>query len=199
MEVVRQRGLHHHAERAERRAGRDRIGRVGRDQQRRPVAAPHRALEAARDLDAEQHLAGLQEIVELGDAVHFAGEAEIAGILQRLQDRARQIAVLLQQHRGRQMARRGVDGIAEQQQLHHRDHHDHRERDAVAAELDEFLDQHRVAAPPEAEGRLRDVAILIGRLGCTHWKLSFERVIRSMNTSSSDGSLSCQCHPLVSR
>src|SRR5258705_4904721 len=97
------------------------------------------------------------------------------------------------------MSRRGVDGVAEQQQLHNRDHHDHRERDAVAAELDEFLDQHRIAAPPEAEGRLAGAAILIGRLYCTHWKLSFERVMRSMNTSSSDGSLSCQRHPLVSR
>ncbi len=77
------------AERAERRAGRDRIGGIGRDQQRRLVAAPHRALETARDLDPEQHLAGLQQIVELGDAVHFAGEAEVAGVLQRLQHRAR--------------------------------------------------------------------------------------------------------------
>ena len=66
------------AERAERRAGRDRIGRIGGDQQRRLVAAPHRALETARDFDAEQHLAGLQQIVELGVAAHFAGEAEIA-------------------------------------------------------------------------------------------------------------------------
>src|SRR6185295_17155156 len=97
------------------------------------------------------------------------------------------------------MARRSVDGITEQQQLHHRDHHDHRERDAVAAKLDEFLDQHCVAAPPETEVRLRNVAVLVGHLGCTHWKLSFERFMRSMNTSSSDGSLSCQCHPLVLR
>ena len=95
--------------------GGDRIGRVRSDQQCRLVAAPHRTLEAARDLDPEQDLAGLQEIVELGDAVHLAREAEVAGILQRLQDRARQIALLLDQHRRRQMARRGVDGIAEQQ------------------------------------------------------------------------------------
>src|SRR6476620_3843074 len=97
------------------------------------------------------------------------------------------------------MARRGVDGVAEQQQLHHRDHHDHRERDAVAAELDEFLDQHRIAAAPEAEGRLADAAIVVGCFSRTHWKLSFERVMRSMNTSSSDGSLACQCRPFVLR
>ena len=64
--VVRQRGLQHLAERAERRAGGHRIGGVGRDQQRRPVAAPHRALEVGRDLDGEQHLAGGQQLVELG-------------------------------------------------------------------------------------------------------------------------------------
>jgi len=31
-----------------------------------------RALEAARDFDAEQHLAGFQQVVELGDIVHLA-------------------------------------------------------------------------------------------------------------------------------
>src|SRR5256885_16920942 len=97
------------------------------------------------------------------------------------------------------MARRGVDGIAEQQQLHDRDHHDHRERDTVAAELDEFLDQHRIAAPPEAESRLPHLPYGTNSFGLTHWKLSFERFMRSMNTSSSDGSLSCQCGPLLLR
>ena len=187
------------AERAERRARRHRIGGVGRDQQRRLVAAPHRTLEAARDFDAEQHLARLQEIVELGDAVDLAGEAEIGGVFDRLQYRAREIAVLLQQHRRRQVARRGVDGKAEQNELHHRQHHDHRERDPVAAKLDEFLDQHRIAAPPEAERRLLDVVGLAIGFVRAHWKLSLERLIRSMNTSSSDGSLGWKCQPLPSR
>ena len=108
-----ERGLHQGAERAEPRARRDRIGRIGRDQQRRTIAATNRALEAARDFDAEQHLARLQEIVELGDIVHLIGEAEIGAVLQRLEDRAPEIAVLLQQHRGRQIMRRGIDGVAE--------------------------------------------------------------------------------------
>src|SRR6266571_6124471 len=163
------------------------------------ISAPYCALKAARNFHAEQHLARLQEIVELRDVVHFPGEAKIGGVLKRLQNRAPEVAVLLQQHRGRQVARRGVDGVAEQQQLHHRDHHDHRERHAVAPQLDEFLDHHRIAAPPEAERRLPDVAALVGCVGCAHWKLSFERVISSMNTSSSDGSLCCQCNPLLSR
>src|SRR6476469_3254972 len=163
------------------------------------IAAPHRALEAAGDFHAEQHLARQQQIVELGDIVHFGGEAEIGGVLQRLEDRAREIAVLLQQHRGRQMARRGVDGVAEQQQLHHRDHHDHRERYPVAPELDELLDHHRKAAPPEAERRLSGIAYRAGCMDGAHWKLSFARVISSMKTSSSEGSLCSQCSPGCSR
>src|SRR5260370_2215401 len=162
------------------------------------IAAPHRELEAARNLHAEQHLARQQEVVELRDIVHFAGQVERSGVLQRLEDRARKVAVLLQQHRGRQVARRGVDGVAEQQELHHRDHHDHRERDAVALELDEFLDHHRIAAPPEPEPRL-PVAAVIACMADAHWKLSFERVISSMNTSSSEGALGCQCNPGRSR
>ena len=161
VQIVVERGLHHDAERRQRRAGGHRIGGVGRDQHRRIIAAPHRALEAARNFDAEQHLAGQQQIVEFGDIVHFPGEAEIVGVLQRLEDRAAEVAVLLQQHRGRQVSRRGVDGIAEQQQLHHRDHHDHRKRHPVAPQLDEFLDHHRIAAPPEAEPRLPGLAALL--------------------------------------
>ena len=162
-------------------------------------AAPHRALEASRDFHAEQHLARQQEIVELGNVVHFPSKSEIGGILQSFQDRARDIAVLLQQHGGRQVTRRGVDGVAEQQKLHHRNHHDHGERNPVAPELDEFLDHHRKAAPPEPKPRLRGFTSPIGMIGYAHWKLSFERVISSMNTSSSDGSLCCQCNPLLSR
>jgi len=103
-EVMLQRGLHDDRERRHRRFRRYRIGGIGCDQQRGMVAAPHRPLETARNFHAEQHLAGLQEIVELGDIMHFAGKAEIGGVLQRLEDRAREIAVLLQQHRGRQIA-----------------------------------------------------------------------------------------------
>ena len=192
-----ERGLHQIAERRHRRAGGDRIGGVGGDQQRRAVAAPHRALEIGRYLDREQHRAGGEQTVELGLAAHDVGDIEILGVLQRLEDRAAEIALLLQQHRGRQMARIGVDGVAEQQELHQRDHDDHRERDAVALELDELLDQHRpgaaqeVAAPEVAGWRLRGAVAsgaLIGNCPCA-------LPMRSMNTSSSEGSDRVQVRP----
>src|SRR5262252_7053276 len=118
----------------------------------------------------------------------LTGELEIGGVLQRLQDRATEVSILLQQYRSRQIVRRGVDGVAEQEKLHHRYHHDHGERHAVAAELDELLHHHRIGAPPEAEPRFRR---LLAPFACrrrhAHWKLSFERPMSSMNTSSSDG------------
>src|SRR5260221_244147 len=117
-----------------------------------------------------------------------ASEVELGGIYQRFEDRARKVVVILQHHRCGEVARRGVDVKAEQQQLHDRDHHYHRERHPVAPELDEFLDHHRKTAPPEAERRLPGVAAVVGYVDGGHWKLSFERVINSMNTSSSDGS-----------
>ena len=64
-----------------------------------------------------------------------------------------------------------------------RDHHDHRKRHAVAAELDELLHQHGEAAPPEparlaspgSDDAARSLEIVLGA------------VHRSMNTTSSDG------------
>ena len=67
--IVAQRGRHDGAERAERRARRDRIGRVRRHQQRGPVAAPQRTLEVRRDLHCEQHRAGGEQPVEFGRVV----------------------------------------------------------------------------------------------------------------------------------
>src|SRR5215217_6757830 len=111
-------------------------------------------------------------------------ELEIFSIFERPQDRACNVILLLQQHGRRQMARIGVDRVAEQQQLDQRDHDNHRKRDAVTLELDEFLDQHRPGAAPKAIGaRPARFAHLHG-----HWKLSRDRTIRSMKTSSSDGS-----------
>ena len=71
--VVRQRGLQHLAERAERRAGGDRIGGVGLDQHRRLVAAAHRALEIGRDFDGEQHRPRRQQLVDLDFGVRQLG------------------------------------------------------------------------------------------------------------------------------
>src|SRR6185312_11983097 len=121
------------------------------------------------------------------------GDFEIAGVAQRRENRAAQIAALLQQHRGRQIAWRRVDGVTEQHELHERDHDDHGEGNTVALELDEFLHQHRPALAPEssaaqARRRLRGHHM-------RHWKLSFALLIRSMNTSSSDASECFHCSP----
>ena len=148
--VVPERGRHQLAERGERGAGRHRIGGVRRDQQRRPLAAPQRALEAGRDLDREQHHAGRQQPVELRLVADLVRDLEEPRVLKRRQNRTADVVRLLHQHRSRQVARRGVDGVAEQHELHQRDHDDHRERDAIAAKLDELLDQHRARTSPEA-------------------------------------------------
>src|SRR5262249_3281565 len=68
------------------------------------------------------------------------------------------------------MARRGVDGVAEQQELHDRDKDHGRECEAVSAQLHELLDHHG--------NRTRQI---------DHWKLSRDLLIRLMNTSSNDG------------
>src|SRR4029077_10623261 len=47
---------------------------------------------------------------------------------------------------------------------------------------------------PEAEPRLPELACVCDCVGVAHWKLSFERFIRSMKTSSRDGAEDCQCH-----
>src|SRR5262249_30646211 len=138
------------------------------------------------------------EVVEIIDIMHLVEEAEIGGVLQRLQHRAGEIAVLLDQHRARQIVRRGVDGVAEQHELYHRQHHDHREGHAIAPELDELLHQHRIGALPEAEA-FPDLVRWERLIDSAHWKLSFERPISSMKTSSSEGDDFCQCRPLLSR
>ena len=129
--------------RSERRTRRHRIGGVGRHQDRRLFAAAHRAFEVTRNLDREQHLAGGEHAIELRLVMKLARDLEVFGVFEGLQNRPADVARFLEQHRGRQIARRGVDGVTEQQKLHQRHHDDHGERNAVAAKLDELLDQHR--------------------------------------------------------
>ena len=149
------------AERAERGAGRDRIGGVGRDQHRRLVAAPQRRARNWRGISiANSTSPEAQQLVELGFVARQPRDLEVRGVLERREDRAADVARLLQQHRGRQIARRGVDGVAEQHELHQRDHDDHGERDAVAPELDELLDQHGAGLAPEpGAGRRRGACV----------------------------------------
>jgi hypothetical protein len=71
-----------------------------------------------------------------------ADEAEVVGCLQRRDERARELAGIAAMTTavGR-CPRVGVDGVAEEQQLHHRHADHHAEGQAVAAQLDELLDQ----------------------------------------------------------
>ncbi len=78
--VVRQRGLQHLAERAERRTRRHRIGSVGCDQDRRLVAAAHRALEIGRYFDREQHGSRGEQLVDLSLGARQLGDLEIIGV-----------------------------------------------------------------------------------------------------------------------
>ena len=178
--VARQRRTDDAFQGTQRRARRHRIAGIGRHQQRRDVAAPRAALEPGRDLDAEQDRARSHPVIHLRFRAGDADEAEIAGVAEGSQDRAGQVVVLVHQHRRRQLARRRVDGEAEQQQLHDRNEDHGRKRHPVAAELHELLDQHGPGARcgPGAHG--------CGISG--HLKLSCERDIRSMKTSSSVGS-----------
>src|SRR5262249_9318233 len=145
-----------------------------------------RALEIGGNFDRKQHGSGGQQTIELGLAVDNVGDVEICGVLNGLENRTADIALFLQQHRGRQVPGIGVDGVPEQQKLNERDHDDHGEGNTVALELDELLDQHRPSPAPEATvGACAGSARLDQR---AHWKSSLARPMRSMKTSSSEGS-----------
>ncbi len=177
--VARQRRGDDALERAERRAGGDGIAGVRHHQQRGLVAAPHPALEARRDLDAEQDGARPQPMVHLRFRAGDLGDGEVGRVVERRQHRAAEVALLVHQHGGRHVARRGVDGVAEQQELHHGDEQHHGEGQPVAAQLHELLDEHGPRA--RRGGRPQQ------GLDADHWKLSCDWLIRLMNTSSSEG------------
>ena len=73
-----------------------------------------RALEIGGNFDRKQHRARGEQTIELGLAVDDVGDVEIRGVLNGFEDRTADIALFLQQYRGRQMPGIGVDGIAEQ-------------------------------------------------------------------------------------
>jgi len=103
-----------------------------------------------RYLDPEQHRARSQKSIELRFGADHVRDVEIFRVLDRLENRATDVALLLQEHRRGKMPRIGIDGITEQQQLHEWHHHDHRKRDAVSPQLDELLSQHRPGPTPNA-------------------------------------------------
>src|SRR5262249_1815362 len=141
----------------------------------------------------KQHGARGQQTIEFGLAVDDVGDVKIRGVLKGLEDRTADIALLLQQHGGRQVPGIGVDRVPEQQKLNERNHDDHCEGNAVALELDELFDQHRPSPAPEAA---REACARSGCLDqCAHCKLSLARPMRSMKTSSSEGSDRVQLRP----
>src|ERR1041385_1430000 len=91
------------------------------------------------------------------------------------------------------MPRIGVDGVAEQQQLDERNHDDHRKRNTVALELDEFFHED---GPGPAQEIAVDPPRRLPWQHVTHWKLSRALPIRSMKTSSSEGSERCHSKSL---
>jgi hypothetical protein len=146
----------------DRRPGGDRIGRVGDHQHRWPVAAPHIALKACRNLDRELHLACAHQPVELGRIAHLQLEIEIVGVAHRREHGAGERTVVAHQYRRRHLLGVGVDGIAEQQELQNR-HEDHGgEGHAIAPHLHELLDHHGPGEPQEARIAAFGRAIAIG-------------------------------------
>ncbi len=97
------------------------------DQRRADLAAAQQRIEFLRRL---------QEILE----IHHVGFAE------RGDHFARMRRLRLVEHGGGQVADIEVDRVAEQQQLHRRNADDHRERQAIAAQLAQFLDDDREQA-----------------------------------------------------
>src|SRR5205085_10105397 len=125
------------------------------------------AAEVLRDRHGELHLAAREQALELVLVAHEGMDAEVAAGLHRREERARVLARVRRQRRRGQRLRVAVDGIAKEDELHHRDADDHPEGQAIALELDELLDDD--PHPP--------------RPGKHYWALS----IRWMNTSSRPG------------
>ena len=125
-----------------------RVGRVGRQQQRRPFAADQAARKIGRDHQHELHVAAFQQTVAFRFAGGASRDAKIGGILQAGDQAARELALVALYHGQRQMLGVGVDREAEQDQLQDRHPDHHRESQAVALDLAKFLDQDRDEAAP---------------------------------------------------
>jgi hypothetical protein len=151
LQVVRQRQRRQRRQRRHRRAGGRRIGGIGVDRQRRPLAAQHPLGEVGREDEGKLRLAAGDEVfgIAIGDG---GDDFEVAGIFGRAHDAAHERAVVGRHHGGGQMMRVAVDGVAEQHQLHDGHAQHHREGQAVASQLHELLAQYRHdAAPGKAE------------------------------------------------
>ena len=141
-------GLAELRSRAHRHAGGHGVGGVGLDQQRGPLAAQQAARETGRNVQHEQHPALRQRGAPGLFVGQFFDYVEVIGRLHRRYEGACEFAVVGHDHRGGHLLRIGVDGVAEQRQLHDGNADDHAESDAVAAQLQEFLAHHAPPARP---------------------------------------------------
>ena len=125
--------------RGDRVAGRDWIGRVGFDQQRRTFSAHQALRKIRRNGHHELRLAGREHAVRIRLVTCLADECEIIGVLEGRENVTRKLTVVGDERGSRQMLRIGVDGEAEQDELDDRNADDHAEGQPVAFELDELL------------------------------------------------------------
>src|SRR5882672_274647 len=144
------------------------------DEELRRIRARKLALELAGHVDHELHVAALEECMRLIRRMDLGDDAEVLADLQGAHERAHEGTAVLTQHRRRQVLGVGVDREAEEQELHDRQHHDHAESHAVAAQLDEFLAEDAAQSHP-------------GQALPAHGLPSVLSGIRWMNTSSSVG------------
>jgi hypothetical protein len=128
---------------SDRGAGGGRVARIRLDQHCRAIAAYELRREVRWNRDDELRGSALECCMRFGFVGRVGHDPEIVGCLQGGDERAREFAVIGHDHRGRHVLRVGVDRVTEKRQLDDRDPDDHRECDAVARELEEFLDEHR--------------------------------------------------------
>ncbi len=142
-QVVAQRVGEELAERGRRVRTGSRIGRVGFDEQRGTRATHQVAREIGGDFHHEGHIALVEHLPRDYGRVRRLDDLEIGGVLKCRHDRVGVGPRIGDRYRGRQVLGVEVDREAEQEDLHHRHAHDHRQSEAVAAHLDDLLVQHR--------------------------------------------------------
>src|SRR5262245_44046719 len=70
---------------------------------------------------------------------HFADEIKVGTVLQCVEERSPLRPVIGHKDRSRQVARIGIDGVAEERELKKRNTKHHRERETVPSHLQKFL------------------------------------------------------------
>ena len=138
-QVVRQHALVEAGQRCQRVAGGGRVGGVRFHQHGGPLAARETTREIGGDGDDELDRAHRHILFGLCDSARVRPHIEVAAVFQRCRKAARIRALIGVQHHRRQVLGVGIDGKAEQHQLHHGNTHHHGKGDAVAPQLDEFL------------------------------------------------------------